>query len=72
MTGGIVKYKLILIYLLLLAVIIPWYWPEDVDAIYFGFPLWAIVSLLAGFLVSILTAVVLLTRRSDPSGGERD
>ena len=66
------KVKLVLTYLLLLGAAIPWYWPADINLIYFGFPLWALVSLLAGLLVSILTALVLMTNRSGPSGKAED
>ena len=66
------KIKLVLTYLLLLAAVIPWYWPADVNLIYFGFPLWALVSLAAGLAVSILTAFVLMAHRPDADGGEED
>lgn len=66
------KVKLVLTYLLLLAVIIPWYWPAKVNLIYFGFPLWALISLAGGLVVSIVTAFVLLAQGPDASGGKQD
>jgi hypothetical protein len=68
----IVKYKLILTYLFFLVFIVPWYWPTDVNVVYFGFPLWAIISLAVALLVSILTAAILIMHRSDESAGDRD
>ena len=64
------KYRLTLAYLVLLAVLVPWYWPEDVTVVYFGFPLWVLISLAVGFIVSSLTAYVLITHQSDNSGGD--
>ena len=66
------KVKLVLTYLLLLAVIIPWYWPAKVNLIYFGFPLWALISLAGGLAVSLVTAFVLMTDGPDSSGREGD
>ena len=41
------------VYLLLLAVIVPWYWPEDDIRLSFGVPMWVLASLagLAGAAV---------------------
>ena len=47
-------------YLLLLALIIPWYWPEEDVRRFFGIPLWAIVSLGGLFLTSCFTAWICL------------
>jgi polyferredoxin len=50
-----------LVYLLLYAVAIPWYWPENYRGpLILGFPLWVAVSLSAFFLVSAWTAFVAL------------
>ncbi len=43
-------------YLILLVLGIPWYWPPDQSTFYLGLPLWALVSLFAGFLAALLTA----------------
>ena len=45
-----------LIYLLLLLLIIPWYWPEDDVRQLAGIPLWALVSLGVLLLTSTFTA----------------
>ena len=66
------NYKLILTYLLLLILIVPWYWPADINVVYFGFPLWAIISLTAGLLVSILTAVILIIHPVEKPSGDDD
>jgi len=52
------------IYLSLLALIIPWYWPEDDLSQLYGFPVWVLVSLSALFLTSCFTAWLCL-RKSD-------
>jgi len=50
------------IYLLLLAIIIPWYWPEEDVRQFYGFPIWALLSLSGLFLTSSFTAWVCLRR----------
>jgi len=50
-------------YLLLLALIIPWYWPAgDLRRLY-GIPFWALASLGAAFATAALTAWICLRRR---------
>ena len=44
------------VYLVLLALLIPWYWPENDASQLFGFPLWALVSLGVLFATSLFTA----------------
>lgn len=55
-------------YLILLAVGIPWYWPEGDTRLWFGMPAWVVTSLVASLAVSVLTAMLL--RRPWP--GEAD
>ncbi|MBB17825.1 hypothetical protein CMK22_21365 [Candidatus Poribacteria bacterium] len=50
------KYGKWLIYTVLLAVGVPWYWSSDDKTIWFGFPAWVIVSIIASFIFSCLTA----------------
>ena len=50
------SYWIVAVYLLLLALIIPWYWPADEARILFGFPIWILDSLGALFLTSCFTA----------------
>ena len=47
---------IIAVYLFLLALLIPWYWPEDDMRQLYGFPLWAIVSLGVLFIIAALTS----------------
>lgn len=47
---------IIAVYLVLLALIIPWYWSETEARVFFGFPLWVLSSLAALFLTSSFTA----------------
>ncbi len=56
------------VYLVLFALVIPWYWPAEDSRHVFGFPLWALATLAAVFLTSVFTAWVYLTQ----SGGEDD
>lgn len=51
-------------YVVLLILGVPWYWPPEQNTFYLGLPLWALVSLSAGFLASLLTAWLFL--RSSP------
>jgi hypothetical protein len=44
------------VYLVLLALVVPWYWPAGDTRHFFGVPLWAIVTLLAVLVTSIFTA----------------
>jgi hypothetical protein len=49
-----------LVYLVLYAVAIPWYWPADyVGPIVLGFPLWVATTLLAILVLAIWTAFVI-------------
>jgi hypothetical protein len=52
-------------YLVLLALLIPWYWPEDDVRQVFGFPVWAVVSLGVLFIISALTSWLCL-RSEEP------
>ncbi|MDH3421123.1 MAG: hypothetical protein OEQ25_18310 [Gammaproteobacteria bacterium] len=56
------------VYLVLFALVIPWYWPAADARHVFGIPLWALVTLAAVLLTSVFTAWVYLTR----SEGEGD
>lgn len=56
------------VYLVLFALVIPWYWPADDSRHILGVPLWGLVTLAAVFLTSVFTAWVYLTQ----SDGEGD
>ena len=45
----------IAVYIALLAVAIPWYWPEDDARTLLGLPAWVIVAMLAGLGVALFT-----------------
>ncbi len=60
------NWKTWLVYLLLLIVGVPWYWPEDTKTIVLGMPIWAVVSLGASLLCSIYTAWLLLCFWPEP------
>ena len=60
-----------LVYLLLYAVAIPWYWPEGyVGSLVLGFPLWVAVTLGTVFLLASWTAWVI--HRYWQQAGEED
>ena len=52
--------RIITIYLVLLIIAIPWYWPDDSKFIIFGFPAWVFVAILSSFFTSVFTAFLLL------------
>lgn len=56
------------VYLVLFALVIPWYWPAEDSRHLFGVPLWALATLAAVFLTSAFTAWIYLTH----SEGEDD
>lgn len=56
------------VYLVLFALVIPWYWPAEDSRHIFGIPLWALTTLAAVFATSVFTAWVYLTQ----SEGEGD
>ena len=58
-----------IVYLALLALVIPWYWPVGDEALAYGLPLWVIATLAALFITSIFTACGYLTGQDDDSDG---
>ncbi|MDE0005464.1 MAG: hypothetical protein OXQ29_22465 [Rhodospirillaceae bacterium] len=46
----------IAVYFLLLAIGIPWYWPEDGGRIVLGLPAWVLAAVLAGLAAALYTA----------------
>jgi len=48
-----------LVYLALLAIGIPWYWPDDEFTVVFGMPAWVVVAIVVSIGASIFTAVLL-------------
>ena len=59
---------IVVVYLGLLALVIPWYWPADDMRHAFGLPLWVIVTLIALLVTSVFTAWVFLTSPEDDTG----
>lgn len=60
------------IYLALLVIGIPWYWPDQTPAIIFGLPSWVIVAIGASFAASCLTAYLLRAPWPDESSEDQD
>lgn len=54
-----------LVYCVLLALVIPWYWPAGDTRHLLGIPLWALATLGAVFATSAFTAWVYLSRSDD-------
>ena len=48
------------VYFILLVLGIPWYWPEDINLVVLGLPIWVFVAILISLLTSIFTAFLLL------------
>jgi hypothetical protein len=62
------QWLIFFVYLLLLALAIPWYWPHGNLTLIAGVPTWVLSVILVGFFVAILTAWNLLS----DSGPEED
>ena len=60
---------IVVVYLGLLAFVIPWYWPADDMRHVYGLPLWVIATLVALLLTSVFTAWVFLSWPEDDSDG---
>lgn len=58
------------LYLPLLLLGVPWYWPADDDRVWLGLPAWVVVAIAAGALAAALTSW-LLTRPWPEEDGER-
>ena len=48
------------LYIILVAVGIPWYWPKDSQSLLLGVPIWVIIAIFCSLLASILTAYILI------------
>lgn len=49
----------VLLYLVLLVLAVPWYWPADNHGVLFGMPAWVVVAIAVSACVSVLTALLL-------------
>lgn len=61
-----------LVYALLLAIGIPWYWPQDKHDIVLGMPAWVIVAIAASACASVFTAWLLAKPWPAETEQERD
>ncbi|MEQ8428156.1 MAG: hypothetical protein RLT87_04630 [Gammaproteobacteria bacterium] len=48
------------VYVVLIATGIPWYWPKDSSLLILGVPAWVLSSILVAFLTSAFTAYLLI------------
>ena len=53
-------WRIIIVYLILILIGIPWYWPADNKLIIFGMPAWVSIAILVSILTSFFTAYILL------------
>ena len=54
------RFPTFLVYIILLALAVPWYWDSDFQLIWFGFPAWVVTSVLISLIASIVTCVIFL------------
>lgn len=52
---------ILLAYVFLLILAIPWYWPESSTLVIFGVPAWVLVCIVVSIIASIFTAYLLLS-----------
>lgn len=50
---------IVLAYLTLVILAVPWYWPADDRTVWLGLPAWVVVAIAVSFAVSVLTAAIL-------------
>ena len=55
-------WPLVLIYFILMAIAVPWYWPAHDQEILLGLPRWVVVSIIASVLISFFSAWVFMFR----------
>ena len=55
------RWWIVFVYLVLLAFVIPWYWPAGDTRHLYGLPLWVLATLAALFVTSAFTAWVFLS-----------
>ena len=55
-----------LVYLVLMAIGIPWYWPQDDTSIWFGVPAWVAIAVATSFCASVFTALRYIKRWPEP------
>jgi len=56
------------VYVALMLVGVPWYWPAGDDTVLGGLPAWVVVAVLASALTSIYTAILLRRRWPGEAG----
>ncbi|MEQ8662581.1 MAG: hypothetical protein RLW62_17355 [Gammaproteobacteria bacterium] len=56
------------LFIVLLVLAVPWYWPADSRAVWFGVPAWVCVAVLVSAVASLLAALLM----ARPWPGEHD
>jgi len=59
--SSILSIRVWLVYLVLLLIAVPWYWPDDELEVWAGVPAWVFVSVVASVATSAYTAWLFLT-----------
>ena len=54
------NYWIITVYIFLITIGVPWYWPDNTNYILMGFPLWVFISIFVSIIASFFTAFILL------------
>ena len=67
-------WPLVVTYLILLAIAIPWYWPAHDQKTLLGLPRWVVVSIITSVLISCFSAWIFMCRWpvDDEDGPEED
>ena len=54
------QYWIITVYIFLITIGIPWYWPDNTNYFVMGLPLWVLISIFVSIIASFFTAFILL------------
>ena len=65
-------YLIVMFYLLLLVLAVPWYWPASHHAIYFGVPGWVVMAVVVSFITSVLTGCLLARQWAHEAQDQHD
>lgn len=55
----------IILYIIIIIISIPWYWSDNTNIVFYGFPFWVIIAILGSFSASCLTTYLLLKKSKD-------
>jgi hypothetical protein len=58
-------YWIIVVYIFLITVGVPWYWPDNINYMVIGLPLWVLIAIIISICASFFTAFILLRYKWD-------